>query len=54
MGLVGIDLIGPEVAYIEKKYGLISTMCEGAEISLTEGFNHKEYHPELIKNYKTH
>ena len=54
IGLVGIDLIGPEGWPTLKKYGLISTMCEGAEISLTEGFNHKEYHPELIKNYKKH
>jgi hydroxypyruvate isomerase len=29
-------------------------MCNGAEISLTEGWNHKEYHPTLIKNYTDH
>ena len=51
IGLVGIDLIGPEGWPTLKKHGLISTMCNGAELSLTEGFNHTEYHPELIENY---
>jgi hydroxypyruvate isomerase len=51
IGLVGIDLIGPEGWPTLKKYGLISTMCNGAELSLTEGFNHTEYHPQLIENY---
>ena len=51
IGLVGIDLIGPEGWPTLKKHGLISTMCNGAELSLTEGFNHTEYHPKLIENY---
>lgn len=51
IGLVGIDLIGPEGWPTLKKHGLISTMCNGAELSLTEGFNHKKYHAQLIKNY---
>ena len=51
IGLVGIDLIGPEGWPTLKKHGLISTMCNGAELSLTEGFNHTEYHPQLIENY---
>ena len=51
IGLVGIDLIGPEGWPTLKKHGLISTMCNGAELSLTEGFNHIEYHPQLIVNY---
>ncbi len=54
IGLVGIDLIGPKGWPVLKKYNLISTMCNGAEISLTEGFNHKEYHSTLIKNYLEH
>ena len=52
IGLVGIDLIGPEGWPTLKKHGLISTMCNGAELSLTEGFNHTEYHPQLIENYR--
>ena len=51
IGLVGIDLIGPKGWPTLKKHGLISTMCNGAELSLTEGFNHTEYHPQLIANY---
>lgn len=54
IGLVGIDLIGPSGWSILKKHDLISTMCNGAEISLTEGFNHKEYHATLEKNYLQH
>jgi hydroxypyruvate isomerase len=29
-------------------------MCNGAEISLTEGWNDKQYHATLIKNYTEH
>jgi hydroxypyruvate isomerase len=29
-------------------------MSNGAEISLTEGFNDKQYHATLFKNYKEH
>ena len=29
-------------------------MCNGAEISLTKGFNHKEYHNRLVDNYLEH
>ena len=50
-GLMGIDLIGPEGWDTLKKYGLESTMCNGAEISLTEGFNDPKYHPLLVYNY---
>jgi len=54
IGLVGIDLIGPEGWPMLQKYNLISTMCNGAEISLTEGFNRQEYHAVLVENYLTH
>ena len=27
------------------------SMCEGAAISLTEGFNDPQYHDELVKRY---
>ncbi|MCJ8167062.1 TIM barrel protein [Pontibacter sp. E15-1] len=51
MGIKGIDLVGPKDWPTLKKYGLQSTMCNGAEISLTEGWNHPQYHDQLIKNY---
>jgi hydroxypyruvate isomerase len=54
MGIKGIDLIGPEEWPILKKYGLTSSMCNGAEISLTEGWNDKQYHSTLVNSYLKH
>lgn len=51
LGLVGIDLIGPKGWPTLQKHNLISTMCNGAEISLTKGFNHKAYQSQLVDNY---
>ncbi|MGI4020396.1 MAG: hydroxypyruvate isomerase family protein [Janthinobacterium lividum] len=51
IGLKGIDLVGPKEWDTLKKYGLDSPMCNGAEISLTQGFNNKKYHDTLAKNY---
>ncbi|MDB4015287.1 TIM barrel protein [Flavobacteriaceae bacterium] len=53
-GLMGIDLIGPSGWDTLKQHDLVSTMCNGAEISLTEGFNDPQYHSELIENYTKH
>ncbi len=52
IGLVGIDLLGPSDWTVLKKYGLQSTMCNGAEISLEKGWNNKVYHSELLLNYR--
>ena len=51
LGMVGMDLVGPSEWKILKENNLISTMCNGAEISLTEGFNTLQYHDKLVKNY---
>lgn len=51
IGLKGIDLVGPKDWPVLQKYGLQSTMCNGAEISLVEGWNDKKFHANLIKNY---
>lgn len=51
IGLVGVDLVGPKDWPLLKKYNLISTMCNGAEINLVDGFNDKKFHATLIKNY---
>lgn len=51
MGITGIDLVGPKDWPTLQKYGLTSSMCNGAEISLTEGWNDPKYHATLIKNY---
>lgn len=54
IGIKGIDLVGPKDWDTLKKYNLVSTMCNGAEISLTKGWNDKQYHATLIKNYMEH
>lgn len=51
IGITGIDLVGPNDWPILKKHGLQSTMCNGAEINLVDGFNDKKFHEVLIKNY---
>lgn len=51
MGIKGIDLIGPKGWDTLKKYNLDSPMCNGAEINLVDGFNDKQFHEQLIKNY---
>lgn len=51
LGVNAIDLIGPKEWNILKSFGIDSSMCNGAEISLTEGWNDKQYHNTLIKNY---
>lgn len=54
IGFSAIDLVGPKEWNILKSHGIYSSMCNGAEISLTEGWNHKQYHATLIKNYTDH
>ena len=51
IGIKGIDLVGPADWPTLKKYGLYSSMCNGAEINLTDGFNDKQFHAKLQKNY---
>ncbi|MDB5248499.1 MAG: hydroxypyruvate isomerase [Segetibacter sp.] len=54
IGFSAIDLVGPKDWDTLKKYGVYSSMCNGAEISLTEGWNDKKHHSTLIKNYTDH
>jgi hydroxypyruvate isomerase len=51
IGLKGIDLVGPNDWPVLEKYGLTSTMCNGAEINLVDGWNDKKFHAKLIQNY---
>lgn len=46
-----IDLVGPEQWPLLKKYNIHASMCWGAEISLTEGWNDLKHHETLLKNY---
>jgi len=54
IGFSAIDLIGPGEWDVLKRHGIDSSMCNGAEISLVKGWNHLEYHPELIERYTKH
>ncbi|MEO0065202.1 MAG: hypothetical protein RI983_528 [Bacteroidota bacterium] len=54
IGITGIDLVGPKDWSTLKKHGMVSTMCNGAEISLVKGWNDPQYHATLIKNYTEH
>ncbi|MFT4022917.1 MAG: TIM barrel protein [Flavihumibacter sp.] len=51
IGISGIDLVGPKDFDTLKKYGLYSSMCNGAEINLVDGYAHTEFHDTLTKNY---
>ncbi|MEO6037968.1 MAG: TIM barrel protein [Saprospiraceae bacterium] len=51
MGITAIDLVGPKDWEILKRHGLDSSMCNGAELNLVDGWNDPKFHPQLIKNY---
>lgn len=53
IGVKAIDLVAPKDWSILKEKGLHCSMCYTAgKISLTEGWNKKENHPWLIKDYQ--
>ncbi|MCC6761393.1 MAG: TIM barrel protein [Chitinophagaceae bacterium] len=54
IGIKAIDLIGPKDWHILKKHGLDSSMCNGAEINLVDGWNNKDNHAKLIQSYSEH
>jgi len=51
MGIKAIDLVGPKSWPMLQKFGLHSSMCNGAEINLVDGWNDKTFHSTLIRNY---
>lgn len=51
LGIKAIDLIGPKDWPLLKKYDIHCSMCNGAEISLVDGWNDPKNHGQLIKNY---
>ncbi len=51
LGVKAIDLVGPDDWPLLKKYNIHASMCWGAELGLTEGWNDTKNHPALIKNY---
>lgn len=54
LGFNAIDLAGPNDWPTLKKYGINSSMCNGAEINLEDGFIHPEFHDELESRYRKH
>lgn len=54
VGLSAIDLVGPEEWPVLKAHGIDSPMCNGAEISLKQGFAGTEFHDELVARYTRH
>ncbi len=51
LGIPAIDLVGPKEWPLLRQYGLFSSMCNGAEIGLTKGWNDPQYHDQLVQNY---
>jgi hydroxypyruvate isomerase len=52
IGFSAIDLIAPKDWPMLQKYGIYSSMCYiGGKVSLTEGWNNKNFHEQLIKDY---
>jgi hydroxypyruvate isomerase len=51
IGIKAIDLVGPTDWPTLKKFGLHSSMCNGAEINLVDGWNDPSFHEKLIHNY---
>lgn len=54
LGFSAIDLIEPKDFSTLKKYGIDSSMCTGAHISLEKGFCNPKYHDQLEERYKKH
>ncbi len=54
IGFTAIDLVGPKDWPVLKQHGIYSSMCNGAEINLVDGWNEPAFHTTLIKNYTEH
>ena len=54
IGFSAIDLVGPKDWPILKRYGIDSSMCNGAEINLVDGWIHPQFHTELVERYSQH
>jgi hydroxypyruvate isomerase len=54
IGFSAIDLVGPKEWNVLKNHNVYSSMCNGAEINLTDGWNDKKFHATLTKNYTEH
>lgn len=51
IGFSAIDLVGPKGWPTLQKHGIFSSMCNGAELNLVDGWNEPNFHAKLIQNY---
>ncbi|MBS1524086.1 MAG: TIM barrel protein [Bacteroidetes bacterium] len=51
IGITGVDLCGPKDWPTLQKHGMYSSMCNGAELGLYDGFNDTKFHDKLVANY---
>ena len=51
-GIEAVDLVGPEHWHHLKKHRLDSSMCNGAELNLVDGFIHAEFEGVLHERYR--
>lgn len=54
LGFSAIDLAGPKDWPTLKRYGIESSMCNGAELNLVDGWIHPQFHDELTERYLHH
>ncbi|HCS63630.1 MAG TPA: hydroxypyruvate isomerase [Cellvibrio sp.] len=54
LGFSAIDLVGPSEWHILKQHGIDSSMCNGAELNLEDGWGDAKFHKPLIENYRKH
>jgi len=54
LGFSAIDLVGPEDWPVLKKHNIDSSMCNGAEFNLVDGWIHPEFQDQLTKRYLEH
>jgi hydroxypyruvate isomerase len=54
LGFSAIDLVGPKEWHILKQHGVDSSMCNGAELNLEDGWGDNQFHKPLIESYRKH
>ncbi|GGO68386.1 hydroxypyruvate isomerase family protein [Bowmanella pacifica] len=54
LGFSAIDLVGPQDWPVLKRFGIDSSMCNGAELNLTDGWCDTSFHDQLIPRYLKH
>jgi hydroxypyruvate isomerase len=52
MGIVSVELQGPKEWPTMQKYGLTCAMANGAGMGITKGWNRRENHERLLKEYE--